>query len=302
MTVLVGDRHRPAELRRPRPGRRRPRRGDDGRLRVAVADPGGHDPAAARGPGRRRPRADRHRQDGGVRAADPVPARPVAEEPAGAGPRADPRAGAAGVRGLRAVRRRGARREGPAGLRRSGLRHPAQRPAPRRARDRRDARADHGPPRARDPGPHRAAVPGPGRGRRDAQHGLRRGRRDDPRGHPRGQAGRALLGDHAGPDPPAVDQVPARPGRDHRQEHRDDDAQHHPALPDRVLPAEGRRAHPHPRGRELRGDDRLRPHQERDRDARREAAGPRLLRGRHQRRHPAERPRADRQPAQEGAI
>ena len=45
-----------------------------------------------------------------------------------------------------------------------------------------------------------------------------------------------------------------------------------------VLPAEGRRPHPHPRGRELRGDDRLRPHQERDRDPRREAAGPRLLR------------------------
>ncbi len=44
------------------------------------------------------------------------------------------------------------------------------------------------------------------------------------------------------------------------------------------LPAEGRRPHPHPRGRELRGDDRLRPHQERDRDARREAAGPRATR------------------------
>ena len=39
-----------------------------------------------------------------------------------------------------------------------------------------------------------------------------------------------------------------------------------PALPQVLVPAEGRRAHPHPRGRELRGDDRLRPHQERDRD------------------------------------
>ena len=39
--------------------------------------------------------------------------------------------------------------------------------------------------------------------------------------------------------------------------------EHHPALPDRVVPAEGRRPHPHPRGRELRGHDRLRPHEER---------------------------------------
>nr|WP_278260020.1 DEAD/DEAH box helicase [Nocardioides convexus] len=40
------------------------------------------------------------------------------------------------------------------------------------------------------------------------------------------------------------------------------------------LPAEGRRADPDPRGRELRGRDRLRAHQERDRDARREACAP----------------------------
>ena len=94
---------------------------------------------------------------------------------------------------------------------------------------------------------------------------------------PDGQAGRAVLGDHAGADPPDLEEVPPRPGRDHRQEQDDDRREHHPALPDGVLPAEGRRPHPHPRGRELRGDDRLRPHQERDRDARREAAGPRLL-------------------------
>ena len=51
----------------------------------------------------------------------------------------------------------------------------------------------------------------------------------------------------------------------------------HPALPHLLLPAEGRRPHAHPRGRELRGHDRLRPHQERDRAARREAAGSGLL-------------------------
>ena len=40
------------------------------------------------------------------------------------------------------------------------------------------------------------------------------------------------------------------------------------------LPAEGRRPHAHPRGRELRGDDRLRPHQERDRDRSPRSCGP----------------------------
>jgi ATP-dependent RNA helicase DeaD len=79
-------------------------------------------------------------------------------------------------------------------------------------------------------------------------------------------------------------------------------AEHHPALPDGVLPAEGRRPHPHPRGRELRGDDRLRPHQARDRDARREAARPRLLRRRDQRRRRPGPARAHRQPAQVGKL
>ncbi len=90
----------------------------------------------------------------------------------------------------------------------------------------------------------------------------------------------------------------ARPGRDHRQEQDDDGLLDHPALPDRVLPAEGRRPHAHPRGRELRGDDRLRPHQERDRDAGREAARPRLLRDGDQRRRRAGAARAHDQPAQ----
>ena len=49
-----------------------------GRLRDPVADPGRDHPAPARRPRRRRPRPDRHRQDGGVRAADPVAPRPVA--------------------------------------------------------------------------------------------------------------------------------------------------------------------------------------------------------------------------------
>ena len=52
-------------------------------------------------------------------------------------------------------------------------------------------------------------VPRARRGRRDAQDGLRRGRRDDPRRHPRRQAGRAVLGDDAGADPPDLEEVPA---------------------------------------------------------------------------------------------
>ena len=57
---------------RARPVGARARRARGGRLRVAVADPGRDDPAAARRSRRGRPGADRHRQDRRVRAADPV--------------------------------------------------------------------------------------------------------------------------------------------------------------------------------------------------------------------------------------
>ena len=118
-----------------------------------------------------------------------------------------------------------------AGLRRPGLRRPALRPAPRRARRRRHPGPDHGPPREGHARPVRAALPGARRGRRDAQHGLRRGRRDDPGRHPRRQAGRAVLRDHAAADPPDRQEVPHRRRRDHGQEQDHDVGQHHPALP-----------------------------------------------------------------------
>ena len=54
--------------------RKSPRRG---RLRIAVADPGGDHPAHARRVRRRRPGADRHRQDRRVRVADPFAHRPA---------------------------------------------------------------------------------------------------------------------------------------------------------------------------------------------------------------------------------
>ena len=154
------------------------------------------------GPPRRRPRPDRHRQDRGVRAADPLPARPQPEDAAGAGAGPDPRARAAGLRGVREVRRAPQGRARAAGLRRPGVRRPAQRPAPRRAHRRRHPGPDHGPPREGHARPERAALPGARRGRRDAQDGLRRGRRDDPRRHPGRQARRAVLGDDAVADPP----------------------------------------------------------------------------------------------------
>ena len=75
---------------------------------------------------------------------------------------------------------------------------------------------------------------------------------------------------------------------------------HHAALPRRLVPAEDRRPHAHPRGRELRGHDRLRPHEERHRGARREAPRARLLGRRDQRRHRPGAARAHGQPAEVG--
>ncbi len=57
-------------------------------------------------------------------------------------------------------------------------------------------------------------------------------------------------------------------------------------------PSEDGRADPAARGRAVRGDDRVRPHQAGHRGGRREAAGPRVLRGGHQRRHRAGAARA----------
>ncbi|CAA9406009.1 MAG: DEAD-box ATP-dependent RNA helicase DeaD (CshA), partial [uncultured Nocardioides sp.] len=286
------------DLRRPRARTRGAEGARQRRLRDPDADPGADDPAAARGPPRRRPRPDRHRQDRGVRAADPLPPRPLPEGAAGAGPGPDARAGAAGLRGVREVRRPPQGRPRAADLRRPGVRRAALRAAPRRARGRRDPGPDHGPPGEGHPRPLPAALPRARRGRRDAEDGLRRGRRDDPRGDPGRQARRAVLRHDAGADPSHLQEVPRRPGRDHRQEQDDDLVQHHPALPRRVLPPEGRRPDADPRGGELRGDDRLRPHQERDRAARREAARPRVLGHGDQRRRAPAGARAHGQPAE----
>ena len=119
-----------AHLRRPRPAGRAARRAGRPGLRGADADPAGGHPAAARGPRPARPGRHRHRQDRGVRAADPAAA-------AGRRPRQAPTAMVlvptrelvhAGVRGAAPLRPR-ARRPGAADLRRPADRPPAARAA-----------------------------------------------------------------------------------------------------------------------------------------------------------------------------
>ena len=59
----------PAAFRDLAPRRTAPSGARRGRLRIALADPGRHDSGAALGRRHARPGADRHRQDGGIRAA-----------------------------------------------------------------------------------------------------------------------------------------------------------------------------------------------------------------------------------------
>ena len=66
--------------------------------------------------------------------------------------------------------------------------------------------------------------------------------------------------------------VPARSGRDHGQVEDLDRAEHRPALGAGLASAQARRADPGPRGRALRGDDHLRPHQAGHRGTGRETA------------------------------
>ncbi len=224
-------------------------------------------------------------------------ARPPPEESAGLGSRTHARARAPGVRGLRTLRVAPQGRPRAARVRRPGLRHAAVRAEARRARRGRNPGPHHGPPGEGHAGPLRAEVPGARRGRRDAQDGLRGGRRDDPRPDPRGQAGRAVLRHDAGPDPPPVGEVPQRPQEITVKQKTTTSVNLTQRYLVVSLPAEGRRPHPHPRGRELRGDDRLHPHQERDGDARGEAARSRLCGGRHQWRRGAGPARTHRQAA-----
>ncbi len=102
--------------------------------------------------------------------------------------------------------------------------------------------------------------------------------------------------------PPAIRKITTKylhdPRRGHRQVENRYRREHLAALHPGGRPAQDGRADPGARGRAVRGDDRLRPHQAGHRGGRRKAAGPRVFRGRHQRRHPAGATRADHRGAQ----
>ena len=144
-----------------------------------------------------RPGRDRHRQDGGVRAAAARCAVEGRQEPrqgARPGPGADARAGDAGRGGAAQVR------EGLEPQRRAGLRRRADGPPDSRAAPRHRGRGRHAGPRARSPAAaharsRRGAGAGARRSRRDARHGLLRGHRCDRRRDAGHAADRALCRD-----------------------------------------------------------------------------------------------------------
>jgi len=242
-------------------------------LRIALADPGRHHPAADGGPRRAGPGADRHRQDRCVRAADPVAHRPEARQAAGPGAGAHARTGDPGGRGVPALCRAPARPAGAADLRRAELRPAVARAAPRRARHRRHPGAcdrSSGQGHAR---PLRAEVPGARRSRRDAAHGLRRRRGKGAGSHAAHPPGGAVLGHHAGADPQDRAAAPEGTGGDRDQDGHHHRGEHPPALLVRQRRAQAGCDDAHPRGRAVRRDDHLRAHQAGYRGAGRETAG-----------------------------
>ena len=162
------------------------------------------DPARSGAPRRARPRPDRHRQDGRLRAADADAARtrprPRAHA-AHADPRADARAREPGAGQFWALRRQ-PQAQPRASDRRRLLRRAGQDHHPRRRRADRDARPAARPFRARTAAPDRRRDPRHRRGRPHARHGLHprhRADREAPSLHP---ADALLLrhdaaGDHA---------------------------------------------------------------------------------------------------------
>ncbi len=273
----------------------RPRRG---RLRNPVADPGRLHPPSARGPRPARRGADRHRQDGRLRAAAAGLSRHRRQDAPGPGADADARTGDPGGRGLPEIRPPSAGLPRAADLRRPEHGDPVARAVARGACHRRHAGARHGPPRKEKPETRRPAHAGARRGRRDAAHGLHRRRRVDSRAHAGDAPDRAVLGDHARPDPPHRPALPARAaaGEDSfcHDHGRDDQAEILAGA--RRRQTRGADAHARGRGR-LRRRNRLRAHQDRDRRTGRQARGAWLRSGGAQRRHDAGPARAgDRAP------
>ena len=227
---------------------------------------------------RSRPRRSRRCSRAGTSSASrrPAPARPPrsrcrscpqidlrAEDAAGAGARADPRAGAPGLRGVRALRRPPAR--ACTCCRSTAARGTASSCPPCAAActssSARPGRImDHLEKGTLDLSELRFLVLD--EADEMLQDGLRRGRRDDPRRHARRTSRWRCSPRRC---PPQIRRISKKYLTDAAEitvkTKTDDGGQHHAALPRGRAPAEARRADPDPRGGELRGDDRLRPHQ-----------------------------------------
>ena len=102
------------------------------------------------------------------------------------------------------------------------------------------------------------------------------------------QTGRVVLRDDAAGDPQTHGQVSARPDRSQGRGENRYRRQYFAALHPGRRSAQDGRADPRAGGRAVRGDDRLRPDQAGHRRGGRKAARPRVFRGGHQRRYPAE--------------
>ena len=178
---------RPGTFRDRRPG------GEGHRLRIRLAHPGGDHSGDARRRGHPRTGADRHRQDRGVRTADPVAPRHEEARAAGAGAGADARARHPGGRSIPEIRRGPTRIPRAADLWRPELRAAAQRTEARPAGHRRHAGPDHRPSGARHAAARRHPLRGARRSGRDAGHGFRRCDGGDPFADAGGEAGGAVL-------------------------------------------------------------------------------------------------------------
>ena len=182
------------DLRFTRPVGRPRAHGRRGGVHIPDTRPGVGHPARPRRPGRPGRGADRDRQDGRLRPADPRPPPPPGQHQLlpcppsrpSAHPRPDPRARDAGRR-----ERADLWPDRPAALDRRLRRHPDGSPdqgAPRRHRDPRcDAGSPARPRRAEGRQPRPGRDPRPRRGRPDARHGLPAGHPEDHRAAP-GQA------------------------------------------------------------------------------------------------------------------
>ena len=207
--------HPPDHLRRLRPGRADPPRRRRARLSRAHADPGAGDPGRDVRQGRDGRRADRHRQDRRLRAADHPPAAAAGEleHVAGAPPGARADAGAHPRARRPDLQQRRRLREAHAPAMRGGVRRrrheaadPGAAPGLRAAGG--HARPAARPRRAAHDQPLAGADPRARRGRPDARHGLPAGHPADHQPAQQGPPEPDVLCDLLGRDPQARRELP----------------------------------------------------------------------------------------------